>query len=92
MERVTELLFGYGRWMCPGTQIALLELSKVIFEVNPSPRYHATELIMDKLFRAFDFHIIDPKRPWSERQFSIFLIKDMWMRVTERREGSCDAS
>lgn len=36
MERVTELLFGYGRWMCPGKQIALLELSKVIFEVNPS--------------------------------------------------------
>lgn len=68
MERVTELLFGYGRWMCPGKQIAFLELSKLIFE----------------LFRDFDFHIINPKTPWLERQFGIFLVNNMWMRVTER--------
>ncbi|KAK5651246.1 hypothetical protein OQA88_12654 [Cercophora sp. LCS_1] len=48
MERVTELLFGYGRWQCPGKQIAFLELSKLIFE----------------LFRDFDFQIINPKTPW----------------------------
>ena len=34
MERVTELLFGYGRWMCPGKFIAFLEISKVVFEVS----------------------------------------------------------
>lgn len=68
MERVTELLFGYGRWQCPGKQIAFLELSKLLFE----------------LFRDFDFQIINPKTPWVEKQFGIFLINSMWMRVTER--------
>jgi cytochrome P450 len=34
MERVTELLFGYGRWMCAGKFIAFLEISKVVFEVS----------------------------------------------------------
>jgi len=34
MERVTDLMFGYGRWMCPGKQIAFCELNKVIFEVS----------------------------------------------------------
>ena len=37
MKRVTELVFGYGRWMCPGKHVAFLELNKVIVEVCIPP-------------------------------------------------------
>lgn len=69
MERVTDLAFGYGRWMCAGKYIALLEISKVVFE----------------LLREFDFQIVNAAAPWSARQYSVFLIEDMMIRVTERK-------
>lgn len=31
MERTVDLLFGYGRWMCAGKPVALMELIKVVF-------------------------------------------------------------
>jgi cytochrome P450 len=34
MKRNVELVFGYGRWMCAGKPIAMMELNKVIFEVR----------------------------------------------------------
>lgn len=34
MQRDVELTFGYGRWMCAGKPIALMELNKVYFEVS----------------------------------------------------------
>jgi len=36
MERISGLLFGYGRWMCAGKNIAFMELGKVFFEVCDS--------------------------------------------------------
>jgi cytochrome P450 len=36
MERVTELLFGYGRWMCAGKHVTFAELNKVFVEVSIS--------------------------------------------------------
>lgn len=33
LRRNVELTFGYGRWMCAGKPIALMELNKVYFEV-----------------------------------------------------------
>jgi len=37
-----------------------------------------------KLFRDFDFQIVNPAEPWAMEQHSIFVIKKMMMRVTER--------
>jgi cytochrome P450 len=37
MERTTELMFGYGRWMCAGKHIAFMELNKIFFEVSFMP-------------------------------------------------------
>ena len=37
MERIVELVFGYGRFMCAGKPLAFMELNKVIFEVSSAP-------------------------------------------------------
>ncbi|KAK4446422.1 putative cytochrome p450 monooxygenase [Podospora aff. communis PSN243] len=34
MEQVTDLIFGYGRYMCPGKTMAWLEMNKTFVEVN----------------------------------------------------------
>lgn len=34
MRKQTELVFGSGRWGCPGRAIALIELNKVVVEVS----------------------------------------------------------
>jgi cytochrome P450 len=34
MERNTEMVFGYGRWMCAGKPVAFMEIHKVLFEVS----------------------------------------------------------
>lgn len=34
MTRVNDLIFGYGRWKCLGQTVALIEISKTIFEVR----------------------------------------------------------
>ncbi|KAK3337772.1 cytochrome P450 monooxygenase [Cercophora scortea] len=68
MRRVTELVFGYGRWACAGKSIAFLEMDKVYVE----------------LLRAFDFQIVYPARPWTSVNKSLWIQQDMWVRVTER--------
>lgn len=40
MRKQTELVFGSGRWGCPGRSIALMELDKILVEVS-SHRYSA---------------------------------------------------
>lgn len=34
MIHTVELAFGYGRWMCLGKSLALIELNKIFFEVS----------------------------------------------------------
>lgn len=34
MERLVELVFGHGRWMCAGKPVAFMELNKALFEVS----------------------------------------------------------
>ena len=34
MRRTVELVFGTGRWMCAGKQVALMELNKIFWEVS----------------------------------------------------------
>lgn len=33
-EAAVDLVFGHGRWLCLGKNVALVELNKVIFEVT----------------------------------------------------------
>ncbi|KAK9418173.1 putative BcABA1, cytochrome P450 monooxygenase [Seiridium unicorne] len=63
MERNTEMVFGYGRWMCAGKPVAFMEIHKVLFELT----------------RAFDFQLVDPMKPWNSISYSQFIDEDMWV-------------
>ncbi|KAK0624949.1 cytochrome P450 [Bombardia bombarda] len=65
MVRVSDLMFSHSKWQCLRKQVAMVELSKVFFE----------------LLRNFDFALIDPKKPWKMRNANgVFLIEQMWAR------------
>ncbi|KAK0612494.1 cytochrome P450 [Bombardia bombarda] len=68
MKKSTDLIFGHGRWMCPGKTVGFLELNKVFVE----------------LLRHFDLELAYPERPWKSTNYNLFLQKDMWVKVTER--------
>jgi hypothetical protein len=91
MRRHVELVFGYGRWACAGKSIAFLELNKIFVEVC----YMMPDIIrldswgdcadIEKLLRRFDFQLVNPTRPWSSINHNLFLQKNMWVHVTERK-------
>jgi len=62
-----EVVFGGGRWMCSGKQVAMYELHKALFE----------------LFRRFDFQVMNPKNAWQEGNYVIPTLHDMWVKVTD---------
>ncbi|OCL04146.1 cytochrome P450 [Glonium stellatum] len=69
MQRTFDLMFGFGKYQCLGKNIAMIELSKLVFE----------------FFRNFDMEIVNPEKPWtSTNTLGVFLQEDMWVRVTER--------
>ena len=39
-----------------------------------------------QLLRDFDFQLVYPKTPWKEAQYSVFVINDFWVKITERRK------
>jgi len=62
-----DIVFGGGRWMCAGKQVALFELNKVLFE----------------LMRMFDIQVVDPKNPWQERHYGSPNLQNMKVRISE---------
>ncbi|WDK23181.1 cytochrome P450 [Colletotrichum graminicola] len=71
MQKTVELVFGTGRWMCAGKQVALMELNKIFWE----------------LLRQFDFQLAEPHNAgWKERTNLIFTHSDMWIKITEATE------
>lgn len=93
MERVADLLFGYGKYKCLGMNVALMELNKVFFEVssNSPPAWltevsaKASKLIrFGQLLRNFDWTLIDPLNPWHSDCLGLWIQKNLWVRVTAR--------
>jgi cytochrome P450 len=69
MTRTNDMIFGYGRWVCLGRNIALIEIHKCIFE----------------LFRHFDLGLTYPLEPWKTfNVLGLWEIKDMWVDVAVR--------
>lgn len=63
MKKYTELVFGSGRWGCPGRIVAIMELQKVLVEVS-SAHFSASgpKLTFDQqLFREFNFKLFEDK-------------------------------
>jgi cytochrome P450 len=73
MNKTNDMIFGYGRWVCLGKTVALIEIHKTIFE----------------LFRNFDLAVTDPTAPWKLfNTMGLFSVKDMWVDVSERAATS----
>ncbi|OCK73104.1 pisatin demethylase [Lepidopterella palustris CBS 459.81] len=69
MLKTNDMIFGYGRWLCLGKVVAMIEIHKVIFE----------------LLRNFDFALTNPHEPWTiSNTLGLFAIGNMWVEVTER--------
>jgi cytochrome P450 len=69
MTKTNDMIFGYGRWVCLGRNVALIEIHKCVFE----------------LFRRFDFALSEPAAPWKTfNSMGLWEIKDLWVNVTER--------
>lgn len=69
MIKTNDMIFGYGRWVCLGKNVALIEIQKCIFE----------------LFKHFDFALTNPHEPWkTHNSLGLMEIKDMWVDVTTR--------
>ncbi|KAJ4418717.1 hypothetical protein N0V82_005390 [Gnomoniopsis sp. IMI 355080] len=74
MMRVVELNFGYGRWVCIGKHIAMMELNKIFVE----------------LLRRFDLQPVYPKNPLHEEDRLQYVPSNLWLRVTERTSMTTD--
>lgn len=69
MIKTNDMIFGYGRWVCLGRNIALIEVHKCVFE----------------LLRHFDFALTNPTEPWKTfNSLGLWEIRDMWVDVTLR--------
>ncbi|KAF4448619.1 hypothetical protein F53441_7995 [Fusarium austroafricanum] len=72
MKGYVDLMFGYGRWICAGKPIALMELNKVLFE----------------LLREFDFQLAEPTMAMKTKSFLVFYDQGPILRVTKASEKS----
>ena len=90
MMRVNDLIFGYGRWKCLGQTVALIEISKTIFEVCDEFLLECPHADFEfKMLRSFDWALVYPEKPWNRKNLNgLFAVSDMWVTVTERSEKS----
>ncbi|OKL60381.1 hypothetical protein UA08_04237 [Talaromyces atroroseus] len=65
MYQTHSLIFGHGSTKCLGVSMAMMEISKVIFE----------------LVRNFDITIANPHKPWVSQCYGIFFQKDFYVRL-----------
>ncbi|KAI0423374.1 hypothetical protein F5Y09DRAFT_349393 [Xylaria sp. FL1042] len=65
MHQTHSSIFGHGSTKCLGASMAMMEITKVIFE----------------LLKNFNIAIINPHKPWSSRCYGIFFQKDFNVRL-----------
>ncbi|KAI0143085.1 cytochrome P450 [Xylariaceae sp. FL1272] len=67
--KTVDFIFGAGRWMCLGKNLAQTELNKIFLQ----------------LLRNFDFQIVNPETPWTRVAYTNMLISDFWVLLTEAK-------
>jgi hypothetical protein len=93
MEAVSELVWGYGKYVCLGKSVALIELNKVSAEVSPHRRvlFDQYELpaagivVIDsietnrfgQLLRSFEWKLVDSTKPMKSACYGIFVMSDL---------------
>ncbi|KAK4171812.1 putative cytochrome P450 E-class, group I [Triangularia setosa] len=70
MVRHIEVIFGHGRWQCPGRMLAWVELNKIFVE----------------LLRNFDFQVANPRDPWKLSVYSSVCVHEFWVNATEAKQ------
>ncbi|KAK0649881.1 cytochrome P450 [Cercophora newfieldiana] len=68
MTSTLDLVFHYGKYMCLGKPVAMMEFNKIFVE----------------LLRRFDFSIVNPQKPAKFFNAGIWIMEDFWVRVTKR--------
>lgn len=43
-------------------------------------------LIIMQLFKHFDFHLVNPTKPWNSESYNVYVEDSQWLRVTEDKE------
>jgi len=74
MYQTHGLIFGHGATKCLGASMAVMEITKVIFEV----------------LRNFEVTVANPYRPWVSRCYGIFFQKGFEVRLRAVGEGSAE--
>ncbi|KAI2627187.1 cytochrome P450 [Xylaria nigripes] len=72
MLKHVDIVFGHGRWGCPGQMLARLEMNKFIVEI----------------LRRCDLQIVNPHQPWLCRGYVSMKIDDFFVRFSKKEEAS----
>jgi cytochrome P450 len=88
MEKQLDLAFGVGRFACLGKPVAWMEMNKIFAEVWIGESRPNSWLTTSQLFRRFDFEILNPIAPLVALPHSVFVVKDMFVRITERERDT----
>ncbi|KAK4098061.1 cytochrome P450 [Parathielavia hyrcaniae] len=73
MQSALDVVFGAGKFQCPGRAISYMEVGKLFLE----------------LLRRFDFSLVDGVRPATVESWAVLVVHGMKLRVTRRRHGDC---
>ncbi len=69
MQSAVDLVFGAGKFQCPGRAISFMEVGKLFVE----------------LMRRFDFSLVDNVKPASVESWAVLVVHGMNVRVTPRQ-------
>lgn len=94
MHQTLSLIFGHGSTKCLGMAMAMMEITKVIFEVilifcfiTVYYFYCWTDSNTLQLLRNFEIAIANPHKPWVSQGYGIFFQKNFHVRLRSTNDS-----